>query len=594
MSAGRITHGARNAPEDMNLLLAGTGTVEKLVQPGHKLARSLGIEETDIAQRLLPVRHQGGHLGGIGRRRALRRGRLNPIAQMQSPLISNQLHRSGQVERPVGASGGYGQADMAPVHIVVAHAVSLGSKQERHARRLGLGVGSQPAEMVAGASGGRPKITRRHSRGADMVDALEGLFEAIDHPRALKHISGAAGSLNGFRPAQNIRPARGHQNQIDKVHDLHGPCHRTHIAGMTGIDQNKTGAHGLFHESPIVVGLGLIKGRGGPPVKSRASFCATGLRLLQPACSLVPVMPSSLHPMLNVAIKAARTAGAIINRAALDVEAVRVSAKQTNDFVTEIDHAAEAAIIEILLQAYPGHGILAEESGDEHGAKDSDYQWIIDPIDGTTNFIHGFPVYCVSIALAVKGRIEQAVVYDPTRNDLFCATRGRGAYLNDKRIRVAKRTRLAECLISTGFPYRPGDKLRTYLSMLGEVMSQCAAVRRPGAAALDLAYVAAGFSDGFFETGLKPWDVAAGSLLIAEAGGLVGNFTGESDFMHQGECLAGNPRIYAQLVTVLGRYSKFAGTQDKLSLAADSGSDKRKTTLKSRSAKAAQTPADPA
>ena len=232
--------------------------------------------------------------------------------------------------------------------------------------------------------------------------------------------------------------------------------------------------------------------------------------------------------MLNVAIKAARAAGAIINRAALDVESVRVSVKQTNDFVTEVDQAAEAVIIETLLTAYPTHGILAEESGSEHGAKDSDFVWIIDPLDGTTNFIHGFPVYCVSIALAVRGKIEQAVVYDPSRNDIFCATKGRGAYMNDRRIRVAKRSRLQESLISTGFPYRPGDKLKSYLNMLVEVMSQCAGVRRPGAAALDLAYVAAGFSDGFFESGLQVWDVAAGSLLVTEAGGLVGNYTGES------------------------------------------------------------------
>ncbi len=267
--------------------------------------------------------------------------------------------------------------------------------------------------------------------------------------------------------------------------------------------------------------------------------------------------------MLNVAIKAARAAGAIINRAALDVESVRVSAKQTNDFVTEIDHAAEAAIIETLLTAYPGHGILAEESGSEHGAKDSDFVWIIDPLDGTTNFIHGFPVYCVSIALSVKGKIEQAVVYDPTRNDLFCATKGRGAYMNDRRIRVAKRTQLKDCLVATGFPYRPGDKLKIYLNMLGEVMSHTAGVRRPGAAALDLAYVAAGFSDGFFEANLKPWDVAAGSLLVTEAGGLIGNFTGEADFLHQGECVAANPKIYGQMVGMLGKYSKFAGAGDK-------------------------------
>ena len=267
--------------------------------------------------------------------------------------------------------------------------------------------------------------------------------------------------------------------------------------------------------------------------------------------------------MLNVAIKAARAAGAIINRAALDVESVRISQKQVNDFVTEVDHASEQAIIDTLLTAYPGHGILGEESGRQHGAKNSDYLWIIDPLDGTTNFIHGFPVYCVSIALSVKGKIEQAVIYDPTRNDLFTATRGRGAFLNERRIRVAKRTRLKECLVSTGFPFRPGDNLKLYLGLMGDVMQRTAGLRRPGAAALDLAYVAAGFTDAFFETGLSIWDVAAGSLLVTEAGGLVGNFTGEADFLEQRECMAGNPRIYGQLVPLLTRYSKFASAGDK-------------------------------
>ncbi len=267
--------------------------------------------------------------------------------------------------------------------------------------------------------------------------------------------------------------------------------------------------------------------------------------------------------MINVAIKAARAAGAIINRAALDVESVRVSQKQVNDFVTEVDQAAEQAIIDILLVAYPGHAIWAEESGRTQGAQDSDYVWIIDPLDGTTNFIHGLPIYCVSIALAVKGRVEQAVVYDPTRNDLFTATRGRGAFMNDRRLRVSKRVRLQECLISTGFPFRPGDDFKTYLSMMSEVMQRSAGLRRPGAAALDLAYVAAGFTDAFFETGLQPWDVAAGSLLVTEAGGLVGNLTGEADFLEQKECLAGSPRIYGLLVALLGKYSKFASAADK-------------------------------
>jgi myo-inositol-1(or 4)-monophosphatase len=278
-------------------------------------------------------------------------------------------------------------------------------------------------------------------------------------------------------------------------------------------------------------------------------------------------MPSpNLHPMINVAIKAARAAGAIINRAALDVEAVRISQKQVNDFVTEVDHASEAVIIETLLTAYPGHGIHAEESGREHGAQDSEFVWIIDPLDGTTNFIHGFPVYCVSIALAVKGKIEQAVIYDPTRNDLFTATKGRGAYMNDRRLRVSKRLRLNECLISTGFPFRPGDNFNHYLALMGDVMKRAAGLRRPGAAALDLAYVAAGFTDAFFETGLQPWDVAAGSLLVTEAGGLVGNFTGEADFLEQKECLAGNPKVYGQLVSILGKYSKFASAGEKAAL----------------------------
>jgi len=277
-------------------------------------------------------------------------------------------------------------------------------------------------------------------------------------------------------------------------------------------------------------------------------------------------MSPNLHPMINVAIKAARAAGSIINRAALDVESVRISQKQVNDFVTEVDQAAEQIIIETLLTAYPGHGIHAEESGKEHGAKDSEFVWIIDPLDGTTNFIHGLPVYCVSIALAVKGKIEQAVIYDPSRNDLFTATKGRGAFMNDRRLRVSKRIRLQDCLISTGFPFRPGDDFQAYLKMMGDVMQRTAGLRRPGAAALDLAYVAAGFTDGFFETGLQPWDVAAGSLLVTEAGGLVGNFTGEAEFLEQKECLAGNPKIYGQLVSILGKYSKFATAGEKASV----------------------------
>ena len=272
-----------------------------------------------------------------------------------------------------------------------------------------------------------------------------------------------------------------------------------------------------------------------------------------------PALANTLHPMLNIAVKAARSAGSVINRAALDLESVRVAQKQVNDFVSEVDHAAEKTVIETLLEAYPHHGILAEESGNTMGNPGSDFVWIIDPLDGTSNFLHGFPMYCVSIALRVGGKLEQAVIYDPTRNDLYTATKGRGAYLNDRRLRVGKRTQMKDCLVTTGLALRPGDDVKEHLAIYGLAMQQTAGVRRTGSAAMDLAHVAAGFTDGYFEKGLAAWDLAAGTLLVQEAGGLVGNFTGEAgaDFLDQRECMAANPRIYAQLVQTLGGFSKY-------------------------------------
>ncbi len=264
-----------------------------------------------------------------------------------------------------------------------------------------------------------------------------------------------------------------------------------------------------------------------------------------------------MHPMLNVAVRAARRAGRIINRASLDLEQVKIARKQRNDFVTEVDHASEQAIIDTLLTAFPTHSILAEESGHSPGkgaaanAREADFVWVIDPLDGTTNFIHGMPQYCISIALMERGVITQGLVYDPNRDELFTATRGRGAFLNDRRIRVASRTRLEESLIGTGFPFRRIDDLDRYMSMLKAVMQKAAGLRRPGAAALDLAYVAAGRYDGFFELGLSPWDVAAGSLLVTEAGGLIGDFAGEPEHLFGEEVVAGTPKVFAQMLSLL-------------------------------------------
>ena len=255
-----------------------------------------------------------------------------------------------------------------------------------------------------------------------------------------------------------------------------------------------------------------------------------------------------MHPMLTIAVKAARRAGNLIHRAADNLDHLTVTKKSHSDYVSEVDRTAEQAIITTLLDAYPDHAILAEESGAQG---DSEYIWIIDPLDGTTNFLHGYQQYSVSIALQHKGIITQAVVYDPTKNELFTATRGRGAYVNDRRLRVTKRLYLADSLIGTGFPYTNFEHLDAYMNILRDLMQKTSGLRRPGSAALDLAYTAAGRYDGFFEIGLKPWDMAAGCLLITEAGGLVGDLQGNDTYLKTGNICVGNPKVFAQMLQVI-------------------------------------------
>jgi myo-inositol-1(or 4)-monophosphatase len=255
-----------------------------------------------------------------------------------------------------------------------------------------------------------------------------------------------------------------------------------------------------------------------------------------------------MHPMLSIAVRAARRAGSVINRAALAGGGLQVRSKRVNDFVTEVDKAAEAAILEVVHKAYPAHAILAEESG---ASGEGEFRWIIDPLDGTTNFIHGFPQYCVSIGVEQKGTLEHAVVYDPLRDELFTATKGRGAYLNDRRIRVSKCAKLGEALVGTGFPFKELSRADLYLRQLRKVMEQSSGVRRAGAAALDLAYVACGRLDAFWELGLSPWDMAAGALLIQEAGGLVGDLKGDQGYMASGDVCAAAPKIFSPLLEAL-------------------------------------------
>lgn len=256
------------------------------------------------------------------------------------------------------------------------------------------------------------------------------------------------------------------------------------------------------------------------------------------------------QPIVNIAVQAARAAGNIIIRALDRLDTVKVSQKAPNDFVTEIDQQAEREIISIIRKAHPSHGFLAEEEDEIPG---DDYVWVIDPLDGTRNFIHGFPHFAVSIALSYKGRIEHGVIYDPVRQELFTATRGKGAQLNERRIRVSKHTKLEECLLGTGFPHRHTEEQQAaYVKALLDLIPASGGdVRRAGAATLDLAYVAAGRLDGFWELKLKPWDLAAGTLMIKEAGGLVCDLEGGENYLKTGDVIAANPKILKQLLKII-------------------------------------------
>jgi myo-inositol-1(or 4)-monophosphatase len=255
-----------------------------------------------------------------------------------------------------------------------------------------------------------------------------------------------------------------------------------------------------------------------------------------------------MHPLLNIATKAARRAGDIIMRGLDRLDTVTITEKQPNDFVTDVDQRAEQTIINIIRQSYPNHGILAEESGNSETS--DDYLWIIDPLDGTRNFIHGLPHFCVSIAVKFKGRIEIGLVYDPVRQEIFTASRGEGAKLNDRRIRVSDRTELNGAFLATGFPARTQSNSDKQLTILKTLNQESVDLRQPGSAALDLAYVAAGRFDGYWEFDLCPWDIAAGILLVKEAGGLVTDIQGQEDYFNNGSVVAANAKLIKKMFRV--------------------------------------------
>ena len=245
--------------------------------------------------------------------------------------------------------------------------------------------------------------------------------------------------------------------------------------------------------------------------------------------------------MLTIAVRAARNAGDIIRRSSENINHININEKTRNDFTSEVDWKAEQEIIKVIRTSFPDHGFLAEESGELLG---NDYIWVIDPLDGTTNFLHGFPQYAVSIALKNKGKLEVGVVYDPLRDELFTAERGGGAMLNSRKIRVTKPTSLKGTLIGTGFPFKKQQHLDAYLGMFKALTADTAGIRRAGAAALDLAYVAAGRMDGYWEIGVQQWDVAAGVLLVQEAGGAITDFSFKDQYLQSGNLIAASPKMH--------------------------------------------------
>lgn len=254
-----------------------------------------------------------------------------------------------------------------------------------------------------------------------------------------------------------------------------------------------------------------------------------------------------MHPMLNIAIRAARRAGSVITQHLANPSAIETTQKGTNDFVTNVDNQAEAAIIDVIRKAYPDHTIIGEESGQLLG-NDNDVQWVIDPLDGTRNFINGFPHFCVSIAARQNSRTEVAVVFDPIRNELFTAARGQGAQLNGYRLRCPELKTLEGTILATGFPFKYKQFSNNYIGMINSLFTECADFRRTGSAALDLCYVASGRVDGYFEIGIKPWDFMAGELILREAGGVVTDFVGDNNYMHSGNMVAGHSKIVKHIL----------------------------------------------
>ena len=501
------------------------------------------VQEFQVRQYLLKVSIKAFPLLG-GSQRFLNHRSRRPVPRGETQFIAEDLHRGRHIERGERRIGGNAHQKIATIQFEIGETGVFPAEDESNlAATAGM---HRPLRRLARVEL-RPGDTAAAGTGAEHYPAaLHSLIQGIADPRFRQHIVGPRGPRRGLVTGKTVRL---HQKQALQTHVLHGARRRSDISRVGGFHQyySYVFQHCLDLRpgcnKPITCPRGddfAILGLFADPFAKRGG-CARNSGLNHPP----------MHALLNIAVSAARKAGSFISRALERVDTLQVDSKGYNDFVTEVDRRAEQEIIQVIHKAYPHHAILAEESGRHEGNEST---WIIDPLDGTTNFLHGFPQFAVSIAMQHHGRLEVAAVYDPLRDELFTAVRGSGAQLNGRRLRVSKAKGLDGSLIGTGFPFKDKTHIDAYLGMFKALLPRAAGIRRAGSAALDLAYVSAGRLDGFWEIGLKPWDMAAGILLIQEAGGIVGDFRGGPNFFSTGNVVTGNARVFEGLVAAIQPY----------------------------------------
>ena len=500
-----------DATQNIDLVPGGQRAPEQPPQTAHEVTWISRVEKFDIHQHPLQMRIQPLHLveasGGLcGIVAAIAR---LPRQRGKPQLIAQNLDGGCEIERGIFGVRRNGHQRLTEIGLLIGEPAALAPEDECDGRIPGSA--DQPLGGLARQVARPLQRTRARGRSDDQGATLQRRSERIVDASTGEQVIRARGPrrLLGAWIAQ-----RSDQSQVGQAHCLHRAGRRADIAGVRCIDEND------------------------------ANIVESGHDLYSTPSSTFFIVRESMStpPLLNIAVKAARAAGRIILRHAGHVDSLTIRSKEANDFVSEVDHAAEQEIVRIIRRAYPSHAILAEEGGATPG---DEYEWIIDPLDGTTNFLHGFPQFAVSIAVRRRDRIDHAVVYDPIKEELFSATRGGSATLNGRRIRVTQPKDLSGALLGTGIPFRKDQDLDLFIATLRALLPETAGVRRAGSAALDLAYLAAGRLDGFWEIGLKPWDMAAGILLIEEAGGMFGDLRdGRADCMKTGNILAAPPKVF--------------------------------------------------